>query len=43
VCSFDRETITGETTTELESRDLVDLFICGAKNTDSWCTRKGDL
>jgi hypothetical protein len=35
--------IVHKTTSELECTILTTLYLVGAKNIDSWCTRKGDL
>jgi hypothetical protein len=32
-----------KTTSEQEHTILTTLYLAGAKNTDSWCARKGDL
>jgi hypothetical protein len=32
-----------KTTSELERAILTTLYLAGAKNTDIWCARKGDL
>jgi hypothetical protein len=35
--------IVHKTTSELECTILTTLYLAGAKNTDSWHTRKGDF